>query len=257
MRKQTGITLAALAMALAMGNQAARAAVDLNLVLLVDVSGSVDATEYDLQKTGYVLAFQSAAVQAAIASHPGGIGVTYAEWSGVGEFNQVVGWTTLTDATTADAFATAISNVSRSYNGNTALQDALTSGANLFATAPMLDANGREVIDISGDGARNAGSTGTTGRDYALNTIGVNTINGLVILGEVGVQQYYQDSVIGGASPQLYVATSFTDFATAAETKIGTEITGNVPEPASLLVWSLLGGAAAICVKLRGRKAIA
>ena len=68
--------------------------VGLELVLLVDVSGSVDATEYGLQKTGYVNAFNSAAVQNAIlGSQLGKIAVTYVEWSGNNEQSQQVGWT--------------------------------------------------------------------------------------------------------------------------------------------------------------------
>ena len=92
--------------------------VGLELVLLVDVSGSVSATEYALQKGGYVAAFHSAAVQSAIAGSLGGaIAVTYVEWSGNTQQSIEVGWTLINNAATADAFADAISAATRNFSG--------------------------------------------------------------------------------------------------------------------------------------------
>ena len=80
--------------------------VGLELVLLVDVSGSVSAGEYNLQKQGYVDAFQSAAVENAILGSVGGaIAVTYVEWSGNNQHLQQVGWTLIDSASAADDFA--------------------------------------------------------------------------------------------------------------------------------------------------------
>ena len=91
--------------------------VSVELALLVDVSGSVNGTEYNLQKTGYINAFNDPTLQAAIASLTGGIAVTYIEWSGASEQAQLVGWTHIFDSTSAANFATAVQGTSRAYNG--------------------------------------------------------------------------------------------------------------------------------------------
>ena len=109
MRTQLKTLVAALAIAGAtvMPTTASAVSVGLELLLLTDVSGSVDANEYALQKTGYVNAFNSAAVQNAITAAPGGIAVYYGEWSGASQQATMVGWTHITNATQASAFATA------------------------------------------------------------------------------------------------------------------------------------------------------
>jgi hypothetical protein len=92
----------------------------LELLLLVDVSGSVDNTEYNLQKQGYVQAFQSAAVQNAILGSVGNsIAVAYVEWSGNNEQSYRVGWTLIDSIATANAFATAIASSTRAFSGST------------------------------------------------------------------------------------------------------------------------------------------
>lgn len=227
----------------ALGTSAAMATpVGLELVLLVDVSGSVDSTEYNLQKTGYVDAFRSATLQSAIAgSQRGGIAVTYVEWSGVGQFSQRVGWTLVDNAATANAFANAINGVTRSFSGNTALQTAINAAIPLFGTETGAASNGfeslRQVIDVSGDGAANQGLTGATGRNAAL-AAGVDTINGIYIAGEAGLSTYYNNFVKGGTNAFVMQADSFDDFGTAIQAKLIREITETVPEPASL---ALLG----------------
>ena len=105
---------------------ASATAVGLELMLLVDVSGSVDSAEYDLQKNGYVNAFNSVAVQNAIlASQGGAIAVTYIEWSGNTQRATQVGWTLINSVASAQQFATALSGVSRAFAGNTAIPDAI------------------------------------------------------------------------------------------------------------------------------------
>ena len=111
----------------------ANADVALELVLLVDVSGSVDGNEYALQKTGYVNAFNNASLQALIAGQPGGIAVTYIEWSGAAEQSIEVGWTHITDAASSSAFATAIATATRNFSGLTAPGSAINFATPLFA----------------------------------------------------------------------------------------------------------------------------
>ncbi len=212
--------------------------VGLELVLLIDVSGSVNATEYALQKGGYVSAFNSAAVQNAIfGSALGAVAVTYVEWAGAGQQAQKVGWTLINDTSSASAFATAISSVTRAYSGSTAIQNAIRYGAGLFGTETGGADNGfeslRQVMDVSGDGDCSDGDCTTlSGRDYALG-VGVDTINGLAI-GTMAITNYYNNSVKGGGGFVIDVA-DFSDFGAAIERKLVKEISNNdVPEPASL-----------------------
>jgi uncharacterized protein DUF1194/PEP-CTERM motif-containing protein len=215
----------------------------LQLVLLVDVSGSVDATEYDLQKQGYVDAFQSPTLQAAILGSTGGsIAVTYVEWSGNGQQSQQVGWTLIDSAASANAFAAAIDASARAFNGgSTAIQAAMAFGGGLFASNPF-DGT-RLVIDVSGDGADNntlastcdTGVNPRCGADIALG-LGVTAINGLPILGdEAGLLAYYTANVQSGASGFTSPASGFVDFGDAIQDKLQREI-APVPEPGTLLL---------------------
>lgn len=227
--------------------QAYATPVGLELMLLVDVSGSVDTNEYNLQRTGYVQAFQSAAVQNAIINSQGGaIAVTYIEWSGPGESSQQVGWTLINDAASANAFAAAINATSRAFAGNTAIQEAMFSNFSRFGTEVGAGSNGfeslRQVIDVSGDGADNATTACNTttnqacGRDAAL-AAGVDTVNGLFIVGESGLSTYYNSFVRGGTNAFADDVASFSEFGAAIQNKLIREVRG-VPEPTTM---SLLG----------------
>lgn len=215
--------------------QAESTPVALELALLVDVSGSVDANEYALQKSGYVSAFNNPAIQAAIAGLSGGIAVTYIEWAWGNEQSPLVGWTHITDAATASAFATAIGSTSRAFSGNTA------PGSAINYVTPQFASNNFEglrwVIDVSGDGAANTGDTTSAARDAAL-AAGVDAINGLPILGETGLLAWYQNNIQGGANSFVVPAATFSDFSNAVVTKIGREI-NPAPEPATMALLGL------------------
>lgn len=213
--------------------QAEPTAVALELALLVDVSGSVDASEYALQRGGYVNAFNDAGVQAAIAGLTGGIAVTYIEWSGASEQSTRVAWTHITDAASSAAFATAINNSTRAFSGLTAPGSAIN-----FAN-PLFDNNGfdgaRLVIDVSGDGEENDGANTAAARNAA-NADGI-TINGLPI-GGAGLTAWYTANIMGGPGSFVIAANDFAAFDAAVRTKIGREIT-QVPEPATLALLGL------------------
>jgi uncharacterized protein DUF1194/PEP-CTERM motif-containing protein len=237
MKRRILIALAALCLAT---GSAWATPVGLELVLLVDVSGSVDGNEYDLQKQGYIDAFNSVAVQSAILGSVGGaIAVTYVEWSGNGQQSQQVGWTLIDSIGTAEDFADDIAATSRAFTGGqTAIQAAIQYGGGLFG------ANGFEgsrlVIDVSGDGRDNNTVVCNTalnpncGVDSALGA-GVNAVNGLAILGEAGLLTYYQTNVAGGTGGFATAVNSFDDFGTAIEGKLQREI-APVPEPGTLLL---------------------
>jgi hypothetical protein len=210
--------------------------VGLELLLLVDVSGSVDANEYNLQKTGYVNAFNSAAVQNAIFGSQGGsIAVSYAEWSGAGQLRQLVNWMRIGTIGEANAFAAAINGTSRAFNGSTAIQSAISNSKTWFGMETGGTSNGfeslRQVMDVSGDGENNDGLSGTQGRDAAL-AAGVDTINGIYI-GGVSLGNYYNNSVKGGTGGFVEAADNFSDFSAAIERKLIREITNETPEPLS------------------------
>ncbi len=198
------------------------ASVGLELLLLVDVSGSVSGTEYALQKTGYVNAFNSAAVQNAIFGSQGGsIAVSYAEWSGPGQISQLVNWMRISNIAEANAFAAAINGTDRAFSGNTAIQSAMNDSKAWFGTETGGSANGfeslRQVMDVSGDGVRNVGLDGTAGRDAAL-AAGVDTINGIYI-GDATLGAYYNNNVKGGTGGFVEAANTFDDFSAAIERK--------------------------------------
>lgn len=209
--------------------------VGLELSLLVDVSGSVSTTEYNLQRSGYVQAFQSAAVQNAIMSSVGGaIAVNFIQWSGAASQQQSVGWTLINSVASANAFATLINGVTRAFNGSTA------PGSALNYAVPLFNSNGfegaRNVIDVSGDGEQNEGANTLAARNAAL-AAGITTINGIVIGGDPAVATFYQNNIVGGSGGFLELANNFNDFGDAIQRKLVREITPTpVPEPASLAI---------------------
>lgn len=151
--------------ALAISSSFAGTIVGVELQFLVDVSGSVDNSEYLLQRDGIADAISSAAVKTSIANWvaagKNGIAVQYVQWSGAGQQSITVDWTLLTSATDADNFAAAIKGGARAYSGATAIQDAMVFGATQF----LNNYDGLyKISDVSGDGSCNSGACGVVGK---------------------------------------------------------------------------------------------
>jgi hypothetical protein len=218
---------------------AARAAeeVDLLLVLSSDVSRSIDAPKFKLQRDGYAAAIVNPRVLQAIRS--GGVGkiaVSFVEWSGVGAQKVVIDWTIIRDESSAKDFSAQIIEAPRAFADRTSI-----SGGIDFSMAQLGRATyqaTRRTIDVSGDGTNNSGREVADARDEAL-AKGV-TINGLVILSERpmswnadhtnppgGLEAYYRNNVMGGPGSFVMVAENFSSFGQAILNKLIAEIAAN------------------------------
>jgi Protein of unknown function (DUF1194) len=205
---------------------AAQTGVDLQLVLAVDASGSVDQIRFELQKRGYVAAFRHARVLQAIRSGPNqAIAVTMMQWTGPMLQVPVVEWRRVGDEESAESFADVIERTPRQlFGGGTSISGAIDFSATLFPKSPFRAP--RRVIDVSGDGSNNRGRPVTLARDEAVAT-GIG-INGLPILAlEPDLDRYYRDSVIGGPGAFVVVAQDYETFGEAILKKLITEIAAN------------------------------
>lgn len=223
--RRTGSMLA-LMLALGLGGAAPAWArlVDLALVLAVDVSGSVNAERYELQRRGYAEAFASREILDAIAAGENrAIAVTLVEWSGAGHQRQMIGWTLVYDRSSAEAFGSAIGEAPRAFSDWTSISAALDYAVTLFDDADV-EAR-RRIIDVSGDGINNNGRAITEARDAAM-AAGI-TVNGLPILTEYpSLDTYYRDNVIGGPGAFAVAVEDFPAFGAAILRKLVREIAG-------------------------------
>src|SRR5262249_6926716 len=208
----------------------AQTAVDLQLVLAVDASGSVDQRRFELQMQGYVAAFRNPRVLQAIQSGATqAIAVTMVQWTGPALQIQVLPWTLINDAATAQAFAAAIvATPRRLFSGGTTLRRAHHLARPLLTDRPFKGT--RHVIDISGDGSNNRGRPAASARDDAVRA-GI-VINGLPILAlEPDLERYYLDHVIGGPGAFVIAAENYETFADAIIKKLIREMAAHEPHP--------------------------
>lgn len=210
---------------------AAERQVALELILAVDTSSSVDATEFELQRRGIADAFAHPDLTAVIEGMGNvGIAVMVMEWSGNAQQKKVVDWSLLNSRASSLAFSQRIRETPRGLSGSTDI------GSALAYSIRELETNGfrgnRRVIDVSGDG-RSSRDTSAAKRDRAV-LMGV-TINGLVIFNdevgvgaieEVDLVRHYSNKVIGGNGAFLMTATGFEDFRNAILRKLIREILG-------------------------------
>ena len=210
--------------------------VDVELVIAVDVSYSMDPDEQALQREGYVLALTSKEfLQALRQGAHGKIAITYFEWAGQFDQKIVMPWRVIDGPEAADAVAAEISRAPYRRASRTSI-----SGALRFAK-PLFDDSGykglRRVIDVSGDGANNAGPLVVPTRDEVL-AAGI-TINGLPIMlkrpyaGTMDLEEldiYYEDCVIGGPGSFVIPIREREKFIEATRSKLVLEIAGRQPE---------------------------
>lgn len=203
--------------------------VDVQLVLAVDASGSVNMTRFNLQRQGYADAFRNPRVLDSIRSgSTGSIAVTMIQWTGPFQQVVVVPWTLVNDRKTADEFADAIEKAPRQlFGGGTSISGAIDFSASLMPS--HLFAGLKRVIDVSGDGSNNNGRSVTSARDDAV-AKGI-VINGLPILSlEPYLDRYFYDNVIGGPGSFMVPAESYETFAAAVLRKLILEIAANPSE---------------------------
>ena len=211
--------------------------VDVELVIAVDISYSMDPDEQALQREGYVLALTSKEfLQALRQGAHGKIAVTYFEWAGQLDQKIVMPWRVIDGPESADAVAAEIARAPIRRASRTSI-----SGALRFAK-PLFDDSGyrglRRVIDVSGDGANNSGPLVEITRDDVL-AAGI-TINGLPIMlkrpytGTMDIQnldEYYEDCVIGGPGAFVIPIRERGKFIEATRTKLILEVAGRTPDP--------------------------
>ena len=214
--------------------------VDVELVIAVDVSYSMDPDEQALQREGYVQALTSREfMQALRQGTHGKIAVTYFEWAGQSDQRIIMPWRLIEGPESADAVAAEISSAAYRRASRTSI-----AGALVFAK-PLFDNSGyrglRRVIDVSGDGTNNSGPLVVPTRDDVI-AAGI-TINGLPIVfkrvntGMMDIEDldiYYEDCVIGGPGAFVIPIRERAQFVEATRTKLVLEIAGLVP-PARLV----------------------
>jgi hypothetical protein len=200
--------------------------VNLELLLLVDVSGSVSSNEYNLQRDGYAAAFADPDVINKLTACDGQcIAVKMVEFSGLGEQAVKIDWRLVCDQTDMSTLSSDIASLTRSFdNGSTAPQDAI---ANFYLEFNSNNFDGdRKVIDVSGDGGQNDPDSSYDETDAivatALTSGGgpVNQINGLPIGTANNVLNYYNDNLTGGPGSFVIPAASFLDFQPAIIQKL-------------------------------------
>jgi len=207
--------------------------VDLALILAIDVSGSVNAERWELQRRGYEAAFNSPEVMQSITSGPHkAIAVTMVEWSGQNHQKQVVEWTVIDDQLSAATFASLMAEAPRVYSDWTSISAALDYVVPLFRKSGVTA--GRNIIDVSGDGVNNQGRPIDDARTDAL-AKGI-VINGLPILSDYdALDGYYEEHVIGGAGAFMEVVKDYSTFSKAVLAKLVREISGNEDRSRAIL----------------------
>jgi hypothetical protein len=220
--------LASLSGAAATLAQSGQNEVDVELVLAVDTSRSMDYEEVRIQREGYVEALRHKEFLDAVKGGlTGRIAISYFEWAGYVVPGSVLDWQVIETEKDAQDFADKLEARPIATQRRTSISAAIVQGASMLAASPYK--GNREVIDVSGDGPNNSGDPVTPARDAALEA-GI-IINGLAIMlrpSDVpeGLDKYYGDCVIGGPGSFVLPVHKIEDFAVAVRRKLVWEISG-------------------------------
>jgi hypothetical protein len=216
-------------------NKFAQTDVDVELVLAVDISYSMDPDEQALQREGYIVGLTSPDfVNTVRQGLHGRIAATYFEWAGAADQQTVVPWQIIDGAPTAQAFADAIAAAPYRRAFRTSVSGGLLYGAKVLESSGHRGI--RRVIDVSGDGANNQGPPVNVTRDQLVEQ-GI-TINGLPIMLKRPVRStmdienldvYYEDCVIGGPGSFVIPIREREKFKEATRTKLIQEIASRTP----------------------------
>lgn len=209
--------------------------VDVELILAVDVSYSMDLDELAIQREGYAQAIASKEFLQALKNGPNGrIAVTYFEWAASGDQKIIIPWRLIDGPESADAVSAEIMKTPIRRASRTSISGAIYFAMPLFDEDPYRGL--KRVIDISGDGPNNNGSPVVAARDEAVNK-GI-VINGLPIMVKEpsystmdieNLDQYYEDCVIGGTGSFVVSIKSRDEFKQAIRTKLLMEVAGRMP----------------------------
>ncbi len=222
------LILGAAFLALNCGPAKAQSQCDLELVLAMDVSRSVNPTEFELLQHGTAEAFRAKEVIETIGWLHGGLMVTVTQWSGDEQQRQVVPWRLLSTPQSVLSFADEVDAMKRAFRFDlTAPGQALLQAESLGAGNPLVCR--RRVIDISGDGIKNTGfDPAPIADDIAL--LGV-TINGLVIRGDrPDPLEFYETQIARGPLSFVEIAEGFDDFPRAILKKLLRELPPSLSE---------------------------
>jgi Protein of unknown function (DUF1194) len=234
MKRRTALlgSLAAAAASTATTATRAETPVDLQLVLAVDVSRSIDEVEAELQRRGYIEALTNERIIDAILSGENRrIAVCYTEWAGTHYQEVVIDWGVIDSPAAARRFAEKLAEAPRQSQSWTAIGAALVHAGQRFDTSGFISK--RRVIDISGDGRTNDGPPAELVRDRLVQ-LGI-VINGLPVMmnrtnfgrpPDLTLDKYYEENVIGGSGSFIIVADNFDQFGRAVRTKLVREISG-------------------------------
>ena len=206
---------------------------DLELLLAVDVSLSIDAVEARQQRDGYLAALADPRVISQIRKGPlGRIALAYIEWAGVGYQRMVVDWQVVEDQASAQAFLDRLAAAPFVSLPATSISGVIDAARGEFAANAF--EGRRHVIDISADGPNSHGRRVSHARDEAV--AGGIVINALVIENTrnnpmggapaAGLEGYFRRRVIGGAGAFVMVA-HFGTFAPVLLRKLLREIGGD------------------------------
>lgn len=193
------------------------------LALAVDVSGSVDDYEYDLQMGGLAAALRDGLVADALIAEQAAVLVVH--WSGQSRQAVVVSWQRVLTEEDAEALARKVETVPRQWrNFSTGIGEALAFTANQFGAVSDCE---RRVIDVSGDGTSNEGAAPEDIKE-TLAAAGF-VINGLSIEGETAqLTEYYRQKVIAGPNSFVLPAFGFRDYPEKIRRKLIREVTKQV-----------------------------